>query len=74
MIEFLSLRELQLEAARVLSVMQATNHNISKFNKLAHHDSQEWYRSVIRWYINEHGDLPSKVGPAKDVRLIFENV
>lgn len=74
MIESLSLRELQLEAARVLSVMQATNHNISKFNKLAYHNSQEWYRSIIRWYINEYGDLPSKTGPAKEVRLIFENV
>ena len=74
MIESLTLRELQLEAARVLSVMQATTHNISKFNKLAHHNSQEWYRSVIKWYINEYGGLPSKIGPAKDVRLIFENV
>jgi len=74
MIESLSLRELQLESARVLSVMQATNHNISKFNKLAHHNSQEWYRSVIKWYIEQYGDLPSKIGPAKEVELIFKNV
>ena len=74
MVESLSLRQLQLESARALSVMQATNHNISKFNKLAHHNSQEWYRSVIKWYIEQYGDLPSKTGPAKEVKLIFENV
>jgi len=74
MIETLSLRQLQLESARALSVMQATSHNISKFNKLAHHNSQEWYRSVIKWYIEQYGDLPSKIGPAKEVKLIFENV
>ena len=67
----LKLRQLQQESARALSTMQATNNNIYKFNKLAHHDSQKWYRAVIEWYIDEYGDLPSKTGPGKDVKLIY---
>ena len=66
----LSLRELQLESARVLSTISATNNNISQFNKQAHHNSQNWYKSVIQWYIDNYGDLPSKIGPAKNVKLI----
>ena len=68
----LTLRQLQTESARALSTMQATNNNISQFNKQAHHDSQKWYRAVIEWYVNTYGDLPSKVGPAKHVKLIME--
>jgi hypothetical protein len=68
----LTLRDLQLESARALSTMQATNNNIWQFNKQAHHDSQNWYKAVIQWYIDQYGDLPSKTGPAKDVRLIFD--
>ena len=68
----LTLRELQTESARALSTMSATNNNIYKFNKLAHHDSQKWYRAVIEWYVEEYGDLPSKYGPGKDVELILK--
>jgi len=68
----LSLRELQKESARALSTMQATSNNIHQFNKQAHHDSQNWYKAVINWYIEQYGDLPSKVGPGKEVRLILE--
>ena len=68
----LTLRELQLESARALSTMQATNNNIHQFNKQAHHNSQLWYRAVIEWYVNTYGDLPSKVGPGKDCKLIME--
>jgi hypothetical protein len=53
--------------------MQATNNNIYKFNKLAHHDSQKWYRAVIKWYVDEYGGLPSKYGPGKDVRLVMKD-
>ena len=53
--------------------MQATNNNIQQFNKQAHHDSQKWYRAVIRWYINEYGDLPSRAGPGKEVKLILDD-
>ena len=65
-------RELQLESARALSTMQATNNNIWQFNKKAHHNSQNWYKAVIEWYIDEYGDLPSKTGPGKDVKLIYD--
>lgn len=68
----LTLREMQTETARALSIMQATNNNIWQFNKAAHHDSQKWYKTVIEWYVNQYGDLPSKVGPGKDVRLIID--
>jgi hypothetical protein len=68
----LSVRQLQTESARALSTMQATNNNIYKFNKLAHHNSQNWYKAVIEWYVNTYGDLPSRVGPGKDIKLIWE--
>jgi len=68
----LTVRELQKESARALSAMQATNNNIHQFNKQAHHNSQNWYRAVIEWYVEQYGDLPSKIGPGKDVRLIME--
>tara|TARA_Y100000385_G_C12831347_1_gene524661 strand:- start:538 stop:765 length:228 start_codon:yes stop_codon:yes gene_type:complete len=69
----LSLRQLQTESARALSTMQATNNNIHKFNKLAHHDSQLWYKSVVNWYIKEYGNLPSKIGPGKKIKLVLDN-
>lgn len=68
----LSIRELQKESARALSTMEATNNNIYQFNKQAHHNSHNWYSAVITWYINQYGDLPSKVGPGKDVKLICD--
>jgi len=69
----LTIRELQTECARALATMSATSNNIAKFNKQAPHDSQKWYKTVIEWYIAEHGGLPSKVGPGKDIKLISEN-
>jgi len=68
----LTLRELQTESARALSTMQATNNNIWQFNKRAHHNSQNWYKAVIEWYIDQYGNLPSKTGPGKDVKLIMD--
>ncbi len=68
----LTLRELQKESARALSTIQATNNNIWQFNKLAHHNSQNWYKAVIEWYVEQYGNLPSKVGPGKDVKLIMD--
>lgn len=68
----LSLRELQLESARALSTMQATNNNIYQFNKQAHHNSHNWYKAVIDWYISQYGGLPSAIGPGKDVRLMYD--
>lgn len=68
----LELRDLQLESARAMATMEATNNNLSQYNKQAHHNSQQWYKAVINWYIEQYGDLPSKVGPGKDVKLILE--
>ena len=61
---------MQTESARALQTMQATNNNIQQFNKLAHHDSQKWYKAVIEWYVKEYGNLPSIIGPGKDVKII----
>ena len=69
----LTLRQLQTESARAMTVIGATNVALAKFNKLAHHDSQKWYTAVIEWYINEYGDLPSIAGPGKDVVLILDD-
>lgn len=68
----LSLRELQVECARALGTIEATNHNLSKFNKLANHNSQNWYKAVIASYVTEYGDLPSKIGPGKEIQLISD--
>ena len=68
----LKLRQLQTESARALSTMQATNNNIHQFNKQAHHNSQLWYRAVIKYYMQEHGGLPSKIGPGVNVKLILD--
>lgn len=68
----LTLRQLQTESARALSTMQATNNNIWQFNKQAHHNSENWYKAVINWYVEQYGDLPSQTGPGKDVRLVLD--
>ena len=68
----LTLRQLQTESARALSTMQATNNNIWQFNQQAHHNSENWYKAVIKWYIEQYGDLPSKVGPGKDIKLVMD--
>ncbi len=63
---------MQTESARALSTIQATNNNIHQFNKQAHHNSQNWYIAVINWYIEQYGDLPSRVGPGKEVKLVSD--
>lgn len=67
----LSLRQLQQESSRALTVMEAANNDIYKYNVQAHHNSQNWYKAVIKHYYDIHGGLPSEVGPAKDVKLIL---
>lgn len=69
----LSTRQLQLESARALVVMEAKNSTLSKFNKKVDHDSIQWYKHVISWYIDTYGDLPSLVGPGRDVKLLYED-
>lgn len=69
-IEGLTVRQLQQESARALATIEATNNNIYQFNKKAHHNSHNWYRAVIEWYIDQYGDLPSVVGPGTEVKLV----
>ena len=73
-LENFRLRKLQKESSRALATIEATNNNIYQFNKQAHHDSQNWYKTVIEWYMKEYGGLPSEVGPGKDIKLLTENV
>lgn len=69
----LTVRQLQEESARVLASGNGFgNHDLVKFNKAANHDSHAWYRAVIEWYIGQYGDMPSKTGPGKDVKLLMQ--
>lgn len=70
----LDLRTLQREATRALLTMDGSSHGISQFNKQAHHNSQLWYKAVIKYYIEEHGGLPKDAGPAKDIELFSEKL
>jgi hypothetical protein len=71
-IQELPLRRLQLEAARVISTMPATNDNIYIFNKESRHNSQGWYVAAIEWYVKKYGGMPSDVGPGKDIKFVYE--
>ena len=71
-VDGMSIRELQIECAKALATMDATSVNIHQFNKQAHHNSHNWYKAVISWYIEQYGDLPSKVGPGVDVKLVMD--
>lgn len=71
-LEQLTLRQLQIEAAKALSVIPGDNATLSPFNKKANHDSQNFYRAIIEYYINEYGDIPSNAGPAQSVRLVLD--
>ena len=53
--------------------MEAKNSTLAKFNKKVDHDSIQWYKSVISWYIDMYGDLPSLTGPGRDVKLLYED-
>lgn len=70
----LDIRTLQKECARALLTMDGTSSGIARFNKQAQHNSQNWYKAVLREYIEEHGDLPCKVGPAKNLVLFSEKL
>jgi len=70
----LTVRQLQKEAARVLASNGGFgNHDLVRFNKIAHHDSHAWYRAVVGWYVETHGDLPSKIGPGRGVKLLLDD-
>ena len=72
-IDNLDLRTLQKESARVISTMNATSNNIYQFNKKGHHNSMNWYKAVLKWYMEKYDGLPSEVGPGKNITFIIEN-
>ena len=47
-----SLRELQIISSRILSEHEATNNFIKQFK--ADHDSHQFYKNVIKWYIEKY--------------------
>lgn len=67
-LDTLTLRELQLEAARVLSVYPDLNITHFKPN----HDSTQFYKNVIKWYIEQCKCFPSEGGPAAGVVMLYE--
>ena len=72
MLDDMDTRQLQKEAARALTTMEADNNSIYKFNNVARHNSLLWYKAVVTHYISEWGGLPSEVGPGTEIRLILE--
>tara|TARA_B100000965_G_C19586994_1_gene756198 strand:- start:2206 stop:2439 length:234 start_codon:yes stop_codon:yes gene_type:complete len=72
-LETLDLRTLQTEAAKVLaSYLEPTNNGLAEINKKCNHDSTIFYKEVLKLYIKEFGDLPSKAGPGKEVSLVSD--
>lgn len=69
LLETYETRELQLEAARVVASHHATNRWITNFK--ANHDSIDFYRKVVEWYVNQYGGLPSEIGPGKEIKLLW---
>ena len=69
----MSSRDLQRESPKAINTMKADNNSISSLNAKAHHNSLMWYRAVIQYYIEEHGGLPSEIGPGKEVKLILDD-
>ena len=73
-LETLDVRTLQKESARALLTMDGTSHGIARFNKQAQHNSQNWYKAVLKEYIEEYGGLPCDVGTEKDLVLFSEKI
>ena len=57
LVDTMDLRELQIESALVIANCESTSGFIKKFS--ADHDSHQFYKNVILWYIKESGSLPS---------------
>lgn len=73
MIESLNLRQLQLESARAIAVINNDKSlSLQQFNSKFKHDSRAWYKHVVGWYIETYGDLPSITGPGKDVVMVHD--
>ena len=53
-----SLRELQMHSSRILSNYNATNMFIKQFK--ADYDSQQFYKNVIKWYVQKEKKFPEE--------------
>ncbi len=51
-----TLRELQILSSKILSEHDATNNFIKQFK--ADHDSHQFYKNVITWYIKKYNKFP----------------
>ena len=51
-----SVRELQIASSEILSKHDATNNFIKQFK--ANHDSHQFYKNVIKWYIEKYNEFP----------------
>ena len=51
-----SFRDLQILSSKILSSHNATNNFIKQFK--ADHDSQQFYKIVIFWYIKKYNKFP----------------
>ena len=56
MLKDYTLRDLQVYSSVILSEHNATNNFIKQFK--ADHDSHQFYRNVIKWYIKEYKKFP----------------
>ena len=56
MLKDYTLRDLQIYSSVILSKHNATNNFIKQFK--ADHDSHQFYRNVIKWYIKEYQKFP----------------
>ena len=56
MLKDYTLRDLQVYSSVILSEHNATNNFIKQFK--ANHDSHQFYRNVIKWYIKEYQKFP----------------
>ena len=55
-VEDYSIRELQIVSSKILSEHEATNNFIKQFK--ADHDSHQFYKNVITWYIKKYNKFP----------------
>tara|TARA_B000000609_G_C24007894_1_gene258511 strand:+ start:380 stop:577 length:198 start_codon:yes stop_codon:yes gene_type:complete len=56
-LEDFTLRELQITSSKILSEHNATNNFIKQFK--ADHDSHQFYKNVILWYIKTYEKFPN---------------
>jgi len=70
MFDAMDLLKLQTESSLAMAHYKYGNNELYVFTREAHHDSQGFYKAIIRHYVNEYGGLPSEVGPAQYIELV----